>query len=315
MTDELELLARNAFLTGAYFKNYAGGTATGGADSLADISQKDLFDYQWAAKAQLRAMTLGLPGFEDGAGPMVAITTPATIYSFMTNSDWIGLNKYTDKGLSRVFTGEVGTLYGTKYIVSPINILWNAGRITAQTTIAAAASAGDGGADWGPYTVGQSGATKYIQLADATDINIGDVVTIHNTRTSAYGVTNGVDPYAGYQFHRIVRSKSGNNIGFDRPLFWDFKADLGLGVYGYVTKALHIHSTIFVSGEGGVVCGVTQPPTLHIPPVMDDLEAMRRFSWDAYLKYQAFRVERYEVFFHAGEVAVQRGIQMGGEYN
>jgi hypothetical protein len=61
-----------------------------------------------------------------------------------------------------------------------------------------------------------------------------------------------------------------------------------------------------------VVAGVGQPPEVKVPPTVDDLMSMFRFSWDAYLKYQRFRPELYETIYSLGSTRVKGGVAFGG---
>ncbi len=136
---------------------------------------------------------------------------------------------------------------------------------------------------------------------------MNDIVTIHTQRTASYGITDGVDPFEGKaEFRRIVGIDTGNDrITFDRPIMDDFDTDLGGGVYGYVTKGLNVHASIFVGAPNGVVAGVGQPPRLYTPPPVDDLMSVNRFSWDAYVGHQPYRPEVFEVVFSAGSTRVK----------
>lgn len=294
-----DFLIRNAYLNG-YNKSYMMGRRT----NFNDIAATDLFDIDWALEAQLRAMTMELPGFDGTLGSIACITTPGAIYNIQRSDDWVELQKYTDAGLSRLFTGEIGSYKGVRFVTTNAMMLWNAGNIVQQNTIAAAAGAGAGGADWATYRVGQAASVKYLQLDDfdSGDYNVDDVVTISDKRTSKWGVTNSADWEDGKTWTRIVKSVNAgaNQIGLDRPIFWDMDTPKTGGEFGYVTRGRHIHASLFVCGPGGVVAGVTQPPKIYLPPAIDDYLSMWRMSWDEFYKAQEFRPEWFEVTYHAG---------------
>lgn len=63
-----DTLIRNAYMNG-YNKSYMMGART----SFDDITADDLFDIDWALDAQLRAMTLELPGFDGTLGSIACI--------------------------------------------------------------------------------------------------------------------------------------------------------------------------------------------------------------------------------------------------
>lgn len=308
-TTHMDILARNAFLQ-TEFKSWA----MGGATSFNDIADGDIFDLDWALDVQLRGMTQSLPGFDGEMGSFVCITTPATIYAVNKDSGWLSLNQYTSEGRQQLFSGEVGSYKGMRFVVTNRNILWNCGPIKTQKKITAAAVAGQGGANWANYKHDHTNFLAYIQLEDfdAGDYNVNEVVTIHTVRTADHGVTDGVDWRSGKTTNRVVKwvDATTNRIGFDRPLLMDYDTDLDApnGTYGYVTKAdRDIHASIFVLAPGAVAAGVSMPLQLIIPPAFDDTLSTRRFVYETYTKYQPFRPELAEVVFHAGQHRIAGG--------
>jgi hypothetical protein len=131
-------------------------------------------------------------------------------------------------------------------------------------------------------------------------------VTIHATRTAAYGVTNGVDYAEGTaQTRRIVaKTTTPDRYVFDKPIMTDFTVSDG-GTYAYMTKARNIHASIFVGGNEGIVSGVAMPPRLHSPAPVDDFDMVQRFSWDGYFGYQVYAPEVFEVVFSAGTTRIK----------
>lgn len=149
--------------------------------------------------------------------------------------------------------------------------------------------------------------------------------------TQAYydsGVAFGVNPFDGMTFTRTVKyvqATAGScRIGFDRPVFWDFDTDLlategagakdapGAGnfqsngvdvtnVYGYITKGVNIHASLFIFQPGAVVLGAIQLPTIKDPEPFDDHGIVWRHTANAYYHYQPFRPENIHVIFHSGK--------------
>lgn len=306
ISKHVDILARNAHLQSS-FASYAMDRANTGFN---DISATDLFEVGWLDKMQLALATYELPGWDGTPGTMVCIISPGTYYQIKQLTEYEDWQKYTPSGARRLIAGEMGRWRGVYFIVDPSAILWNAGPITVQTTVTSPINAGDGAATTvNGYTVGQTAATHYVTVADVTGFAVDDVVQIHNTRTSAYGVSDGVDPYAGMSFHRQIVSIDtvNNRIVFDKPLLWDFSTDLGASVYAYVTKALHIHTSTFIAGPSGVVMGVTRPIRLHDPVAVDDFESVYRVSWDGFFAFRPFRSEWVRPIFHAGYHSVTAG--------
>jgi N4-gp56 family major capsid protein len=322
MVDVLDLLARNAYIQGALTTGYA--LYEGGGDAFNDITTSDLFSVNRAMDIWLGmtyrnvASALGSSG---AAGSIICYTTPGVIYDIqkgIKSDEWINVNQYANP--QAILRYEVGSYKQVRFVQSPRLVLWNAGTVIAQGELSAAVTAGDGAlintskVD-GVYKVGQtSGITPYLQVKNSwltgsiANISVGDIVTIHLTRTSDHGVTNGVDPFEGTAHVRRVVAKTDSNpdrITLDLPIMIDMNTDLGSGVYGYITKGRNIHSSIFVGGPQGIVSGVARAPRLHAPPPVDDFEMVQRFSWDAYMGYQPYAPEVFEVVFSAGSTRVK----------
>ena len=319
MVDVLDLLARNAYIKGAYDSGYL--LYEGGGSDFSAIGIDDTFDIStgldiWLGMTMRRvAAARGPSGAQNN---IICYTTPGIIYDIQkgTSSDeWISVHQYTEQ--TKLLQYEVGTYKNIRFVQSPKLVLWNCGEVLTQKAIAGALTAGDGAPDPsttkvdGTYMVGQSssGITNYIQLADFSDGDyvVNDMVTIHVTRTSAYGINNGVNPFEGTSHVRRVVgvNHSTNRIMVDQPIMVDMSTDLGSGVYGYVTKGRHVHASIFVGGPQGIVSGVALPPRLHTPPPVDDFEMVQRFSWDAYIGHQVYRPEVFEVVLSAGSTRIK----------
>lgn len=323
MTDVLDLLARNAYLKGALDTGYI--LYQGGGTSFNDIGVGDLFDIKIAMEIWLGMSLRGVAsalGESGVANSIICYTTPSVIYDVQTaaGSEWISVNQY--QGQQALLRYEVGSYKNVRFVQSPKLVLWNSGALIAQGAISAAVHAGDGAPDPsstkvdGTYMVGQetAGIVNYIPVNSTwltgtlADINVNDMVTIHLTRTSAYGITNGVNPFEGTaQVRRVVAKVDGtpDQLVLDKPVMLDFATDLGAGVFGYVTKGRNVHGNIFVGGPQGIVSGVAAPPRLHTPPPVDDFEMVQRFSWDAYMGYQPYAPEVFEVVFCAGTTRIK----------
>lgn len=322
MIDVLDLLARNAYLKGAIDSGYI--IYAGGGSDFDAISTSDVFDISTGMDIWLGmtfrnvAAALGPAGANNN---IICYTTPGVIYDIQkgTGSDeWISVHQYADQGA--LLRYEVGAYKNIRFVQSPKLVLWNAGAITAQGLIDTAIHAGDGAPDPSSskvdnvYQVGQTtaGITNYISVGSwdtgsVANIEVNDIITIHLTRTSSYGITNGVNPFEGTSHVRRVVgvSSSPDHIILDQPIMIDMATDLGAGVYGYVTKGRNIHGSIFVGGPQGIVSGVAAPPRLHTPPPVDDFEMVQRFSWDAYIGHQSYAPEVFEVVLSAGTTRVK----------
>lgn len=310
MTEVMDNLARNAFLSNTYAMYGASGADFSDIDSWsADKISTELIDDIRLGMAERGVPFTVQPRTNFLNAKPICITTPGVIRDMINEAsgtgaqnEFIDVMRYADAG--RIIRGEVGVYRGVRFVETPRGILYNCGPITVQPTIAASVSAGDGAPSTvvdGVKTVGQqSGVTNYITVSDATGIAVNDIVTVHVDRTSANGVTNGVDYTDGKLHNRRVVKIDGNNISFDYPILEDFSTDLGGSVYGYVTKGRHIHTALFLGGMDGVVMGIGEAPQIHMPRPVDDFDSMYRITWDGYFKYQLFEPEVFEVAFLAG---------------
>jgi hypothetical protein len=301
LIDVHDYLQRNAFLQ-LPFSYFVGGgtdfTAVGTTDLMTLAVSDEIwlgFGYRGAPMAQNPT----LPGANSGT--VLCITTPGVVYDLRQgtseNEDWTPVVKYADP--KRILNYEVGQIGGVRYLMTPRATLFNCGAIADQFSIASAVSAGDG-------SPGQKGVTHYIQLAtsDLSGIAAGDILTIHVDRTNANGITNGVDFTDGKLHVRRVVSVDDTNdrLAFDKPIMVDMDQDLGGGVYGYVTKGRHVHSSIYMAGPDAIVGGVGRPPVLKAPRPVDDFEQIFRFSWNSYEGFQNYHPEVAEVVFSAGSI-------------
>jgi len=308
IVDVNDMLARNAFLSAPL------ALYNGGASSFGTLQQNAFANPTILSAIHLGMANRDVPYTQDpGAnyGMITCITSPSVIYDIRQNSspkDWLVPQAYASP--ERLLNYEIGQLLNVRFVQSPRATLFNCGQVLVQSTVTSPINAGDGAPNGtgisglpntktdSTYIVGQIGnSTPYIQLASGTSAGdmatyaVGDRVTIHSIRTSAYGANNGVDFRDGTLNNRRIVGVDATNkrLQFDAPIMLDFTTDLtGGGVYAYVTKGIHVHSMIFIGGDDGIVAGVGRPPRLYNPPPVDDWEQVYRFSWDSYMGYNNY---------------------------
>lgn len=318
MTQQIDELTRDAYLSGPFWivQGHAsdGKSAAGYAD-FSSLTSTDKFDPDVASTIWFIMNDKMVPGANDPTGlggrTMFAVTSHAVWHDLITDTTTTfrdNLNTLQDR--TGLMNYEMGTYLNSRYIQTPLNVLWNCGTIEVQTTLTADIALGSGAASTVDtvYTVGQSAlrtsdtnadaGQRYISVTDATGLSAGDVITIHKTRTTNYGVTNGVDFKESTLTNRRIISISGNNLALDKPIL---KCEYVQG--NYVTKALHIHATVFIGGPRGVVWAVTQAPAMYAPPVVDDRMAQVRFTWDMTSFPQPFKPEWFYVVYSAASSA------------
>lgn len=323
IVDHIDLLCRNVMLKNPY-NIFGAGSNFGGITNTAKLTT-DLLD----------AVMLGMEDRVDYAAAVanndtftgdeiICITTPGVLYDLKregTAPGFVDVWKYAQDANSPLISGKITKWRGFAFIATNMAKLYNSGTVAAQTTITAAVQPGDGAPD--PSTtavdgvrfVGQPGATHYIQVADASVFSVGDLVTVHQLRHNGtddvYGVNTGpkMDDSMAQTMKIVSLNTTTDRLVFDKPYMRfsgakkGLETDLGSGVYGYVTKALHVHTATFLPPAGrqqGVMCGVSQQPKIYTPPPIDDYESMFRFAYDMWMKFAIWEPRAYEVGFFTG---------------
>lgn len=303
--DVNDMLIRNAFLSGAY-KLYAGTASNFATLDTGDVFDPDIAMDIWLGMAYRNVPMAQNPALpSSNSGSIVAMTTPGVAYSIMNDSGFISTHQYA--GTEQLLKYEVGSYKNVRFSQTPRLTLYNCGTLIAQAPLNGAHTAGDGAAFATKvddvYAVGQeTGVQQYIQLdtfgtGAITDIEVGDIISIHSSRTNAFGVTNGADYRDGKKQDRRVMSVDEGNlrIVLDRPIMIDMAA-------GFVTKARHIHAVLFIGGPNGVVGGVGRAPVVKALDPVDDFGQVMRFSWNGYFGYNVYRPEVFEVMFVAAPI-------------
>ncbi len=306
----MDKLIRDAYLKNP-FASYQHGTASfAGLDGTnsAHHFDPDVAMAVWMEMAYKNVPLATDPSGNGTRGTMICVTTPSVIHDIQAaaGSEWHSVYQYANP--SALLQYEAGMYKNVRFVANNRNVLWNCGDISYRATFDNAASPGDGASDAlvdGVYKVGQDSSivTKGIAVTFATgnssDVKINDVVTIHQTTTADFGVTDGVDYREGTaRIRRIVKidvvDASHATLYFDRPLFDDFPAGT------YVTFGQDIHPSIFIAGPDAVVTGVGEPITPHALPPIDDVQGIWRFSWDGYFDTVLFRPEVAFIHYSAG---------------
>jgi len=340
LVDHLDLLSRNSF----YLHPYAmfGGTATSvGALANGDTMSTELIDNVWL---QLNDTSMPFQPISqpfDVSDEILCITTPGAVHDLKREVgtgagglNFVDVNKYTESGRQQLYSGELGWYRGTRFVKSKMAILQNVGTIVTQQALKTAVVPGQGAPDPatvkvdGVRKVGQPGAKHYIEVTDASGFAAGDQVTIHRTRHDSTslaldkyngkGVTNGVvydDPMKqDFTVHSVDVSATPDRIVLTEPWMMieengkGLETDLGSTVFGYITKARHVHTSTFINPQAnGIVCGVSQAPVFYTPPPTDDYMSMYRLSYDFFMKFQLWEPMAYRVIFHTGANAKRNG--------
>lgn len=336
--DHLDTLARNEFFRHPY-STLGIGTATG-FDQIneSEKATTEIIDtVRLSLRDRQRPFTALPVHYIDGptGNEVICVTTAGVVHDLMreitATSDitFIDAAKYADPG--KLIQGELGMWRGVRFVENGFAKLWNMGLDgnEVQTTITVALAPGDGAADpettavEGVRYVGQPGATHQVTVADSTGFAAGDMVTIHRTRHADiaavdlyYGAGSVDGPIFDDPFLQNVEVNNvpdGSHLVLKEPYMMSgaggegLETDLGSTVYGYVTKAVTLHSMLFLvpgMSNNGLVAGVAQPPNLYTPQPIDDYMSVYRVAYDMWLKYQLWEPRAYDLRFVRGANAL-----------
>lgn len=296
MVDYLDILARNAFLSvDSRYKTFVGSGGDREGLTAADVMSTDYVDL-----ARIHLEEREIPGVAtpDGVGKaIVCVTSPRVIHDIRTTASnkWLDAQLYA--GSTRLFNGEVGTWNGVRFIKTNRLRLLNYGNKTAQSALGGATVAGQGALATVDtvYSVGQSGSTRTVPVADASVFSIGDYVTIHDDGNSGPS-DNPIEADGSQETRRVMDlDASADTLSFDRPLMKPHESG------NYVTKGVAVHASLFMGGPA-VVYGIGERPHPLVLPKIDDLGMIQRFSWRGFLKFQMFRPEFLEVVESGGSI-------------
>jgi N4-gp56 family major capsid protein len=297
VVDELDILARNAFLAHPLpFYSKVGAT------TRTDLAATDTFPLTMVEDMRTDLEEHDIPGVMttgDGDGQtIVCVTTPRVIHDIRQNlgnsAAWNEVNNYTQTG--RKFTSEVGTWDGVRFVKTNRNWLRNYGNVVFQTTLVSDTVEGQGSAATVDtiYAVGQTGSTRTIPCTAVTGFAVGDYVTIHDKTTGLGAGKPPVETDGTQETVRIVAIDTvGKTISLAKPLLKPHVAG------DFVTKGVDIHTSMFMGGPS-VVYGVGERPNIMVLPRIDDLQMIQRFSWRGFFKFQQFRPEFLRVVFSGG---------------
>lgn len=115
----LDTIVRNELVTGTnvmYCADSLGNIPT----SRAGVTSANKLTAKEVAKAAAIMKKNNVPTID---GSYVCIIHPSVEYDLITSNGWIDVTKYTD-AVSRIFKGEIGKLYGVRFVVSTEAKVW-----------------------------------------------------------------------------------------------------------------------------------------------------------------------------------------------
>ena len=102
----------------------------GGRDEIGDITAADVLTIEDIKKAvrqlkRVNARTIN--------GDYVAIVHPDIVYDLMNDKEWIDANQYA--GSAKIFNGEIGKMYGVRFVESTMAKIWTKDPADGQTDL------------------------------------------------------------------------------------------------------------------------------------------------------------------------------------
>jgi len=326
-----EKIARDAVLNNAMYKFLGNGAVWSSANDFGTLDRSGTykFDIQYLEEMSLRMAIRSkdtLKQHGDYANPVpgqdfrsnVLISVPTSVYWDLWNSparDWmIDLRQLNDQ---RIING--GVIQYRNITIQDYGVgmsLWCAGKIDKQVNITSPVNWGDGAPDPetgsvdGIWLTGQGGTavTHYVQCSDFSDgdFAVGDFVALHASRTSDWGITNGVNFLDGKTIIMEVQAvdTTNNRLVFRYPITEEFNEAVTAGVYGYVTKAQHVYPVYAVGARGMVVWAGREKIVWNRPTDENaDFPSIERVTWQERGEMNQQNPDVYEVLFCEGSFA------------
>lgn len=101
----------------------------GGNNSRDDITSTDILTVEYIKKAVRLLKRNNVPKIN---GYYVCLVHPDTVYDLWNDSEWIEASKYA--GSEQIFNGEIGKMYGVRFIESTEAKIWAANVASKRTT-------------------------------------------------------------------------------------------------------------------------------------------------------------------------------------
>jgi hypothetical protein len=331
-----EAIAKKAIFDYAKFMFLADGTkfAVGTAD-FSDIAASSAYQFRikFVLESKLRMVERSVKytqEWADWANPVPAspgdaliMTTPNVMFDIWNSDEGTFMQDLRLLQDTRIINGGEARYFGATFVDNPEMVLRNAGVISYQCGVTSPIHWGDGAPDPGDggdgtmiddtYLTGQSSANivHYIQCdsVGTSEFVVGDHISIHRSRTAAWGITDGVDFLDGQTVvAEIVEvDETNERLVLFEPMTEEFvQAFTGTPnggsegtLYAYVTLARDIHPILVVGARGMATFAARTGVRFHNPPDTSDLPGVYRFTWDEYGAPNSWNPYIYEIIFCA----------------
>lgn len=258
MARSLDRIARNVAWAGAT-KKYAGGRTSRANLTAADVATVDL------VKQSAHALRMNKVRPAAGGG-YLCVCHPSTLYDLREDPLWEDAGKYSDP--SRLVTGEVGRLYGVRFIESDDSRLPNAGAQTLQTTLTGAHA----------FNAGT------LTVASTSGMSVGDELTIFPAAGSTpLGTSNSEENVI------IASVDDGTHVTLE------YNTAIAHANGDKVRLGLDVFPMMFLGADKPYGKAVVQAPETRIALPTDKLRRMSYVGWYTLMGYGVLRDWTYLV--------------------
>lgn len=252
MARSIDRIARNAAWAGSP-KKYAGGRTSRANLTASDVATIDL------VKQSAHALRMNKVRPAGGGGYM-AVVHPSTLYDLREDPLWEDASKYSRP--ENIASGEVGRLYGVRFIEADDARLPNAGAQSAQTTLTAPA----------PFN------STTLTVASTTGMVAGDEITLFataQTTPDGTGVT---------EENVIVKT-----VDSATQFTLEYATAIAHANGDKVRLGLDVFPMMFLGADKPYGKAVVQSPETRVGLPTDKLRRMSYVGWYTLLGYGVLR--------------------------
>ena len=252
MARSIDRLCRNAFYAGLPHK-FAGGAADRASLTASDVATVDL--------VKQSAHALRMNKVKATGGGYICVAHPSVLYDLREDPLWEDTGKYSDP--SRLASGEVGRLFGVRFIEADDARLPNSGAQVAQTTLSSAAPFG----------------SPTLALASVAGISPGDELTLFAA------AQNSPDGTGTTEENVIVKSVDSVN----KTVTLEYDTAIPHNVNDKVRLGLDVFPMLFLGADKAVGKAVVQSPEVRVALPTDKLRRMNYVGWYTLMGYGVLR--------------------------
>jgi N4-gp56 family major capsid protein len=253
MSRSLDRIARNVAWEGAP-KYYVGGRASRAGLTSGDVATIDVVKQ---AVHQLRMNKV-----RQTNGGYMAVVHPSVLYDLREDPLWEDAGKYSDPG--RLATGEIGRLYGVRFIEADDARLPNAGSEGAVETTLTGAHAFN---------------SKILTVGSVANLAAGDELTIY---AAADSLPNGTGTT---EENVIIDSIDATN----KRLTLKYATAIAHMGGDKVRKAIDVFPMMFLGADHAYAKSVVQSPEVRVALPTDKLRRMNYVGWYSLMGYGVIR--------------------------